>query len=94
MNSQPQASGPGAAPVQPSPAPAASHDKTGKSPLMRPMRRRMVTKAVVTSPEARRAAEDRHRAEVESFIALGKMEKCPPRYALGSVNVTLFGTEI
>ena len=95
MNSQPQAASPGAAETQPSDIQTAK-SATAKAPtaFTRPMGRRKVTKAVVTSPEARRAAEARHSAEVASFIALGKMEKCPPRYALGLVNATLFGTEV
>lgn len=62
----------------------------------RPVRRARVSalKATVMSPEARRAAEERNRQLIEEFIAQGKVTKCPTRWAVGAVSMSMFGTDV
>lgn len=60
-------------------------------PSKLPRRKSATSKTRVISPEARRAIEEKNRSMIDEFIATGKVEKCPVRWAGGAWKTKMLG---
>lgn len=78
-------------PKKPMPSPGSASQYPQKPGMSKIPRRRIGPKVAVMSPEARQALEDCNRNMIEEFIAAGKVQKCPVRWASGAVPTSALG---